>query len=549
MNNKGFTMVELLVAMAIMGLLIIMAFPTIRAVQTNNEKKKYEEYGKAVISASKLYVDSYGEDILDPDQNNQFTTIYINDLVQKDLIKDINVSGVSCINGETNVNLVKYNDDYAYCLHLKCYSGTTSVYETADMKGACKQLKDKAAYSVKVTYEYTGHKTESIDTLKGDDNYKILSPNKFGMDFNTNKDVFIEWVDTKDNKTYKPGDIYNKPIEENITLRAKTRKWKYLIYFNKGLADSGAMSKNPQECEYGKDCPLLANGFTKEGYNFDGWKDGNNNSYTNTENVKTRIGNNITKDGHRVDLTAKFKIKTYTVKIDSNFVGITSISLNNQTADKNKKELTATVNHGTSITLKASKSNYYKFLGWQDQAGTVQAEHLNSTITVKSNLHLTAKSRLSKIYVVYHYNGGVLKPGPYQKCSKEAGCKPGKCYFDPPKQLAGCTRGECSPGNVCYKTPGEDNYGYDHSWATQGLRNYKTKADATLYMTRSGYTATGYWRVGSENGRRINEKKKFNSDNNTGLLFLKTCYPDGSYTNTLKDNDVTVHLYADWKKD
>ena len=39
-NNKGFTMVELLVAMAIMGLLVIMAFPTIRSIQMNNQEKK-----------------------------------------------------------------------------------------------------------------------------------------------------------------------------------------------------------------------------------------------------------------------------------------------------------------------------------------------------------------------------------------------------------------------------------------------------------------------------------------------------------------------------
>ena len=39
-NNKGFTMVELLAAIAILGLLMIMAFPTMRAVQSRNEKRK-----------------------------------------------------------------------------------------------------------------------------------------------------------------------------------------------------------------------------------------------------------------------------------------------------------------------------------------------------------------------------------------------------------------------------------------------------------------------------------------------------------------------------
>ena len=42
-NNKGFTMVELLAAIAILALLVVMAFPTMRALQGRNEKQKYEE--------------------------------------------------------------------------------------------------------------------------------------------------------------------------------------------------------------------------------------------------------------------------------------------------------------------------------------------------------------------------------------------------------------------------------------------------------------------------------------------------------------------------
>ncbi len=41
MNKKGFTMVELLAAVAILGLLTVMAFPTMRALQSRNDQKKY----------------------------------------------------------------------------------------------------------------------------------------------------------------------------------------------------------------------------------------------------------------------------------------------------------------------------------------------------------------------------------------------------------------------------------------------------------------------------------------------------------------------------
>ncbi len=135
-NSKGFTMVELLVAMAIMGLLVIMAFPTIRAVQTNNTKKKYEAYGDTVVSAAKMYVDSYGMDLFDPDRVNEQQLIKVEDLVKKDLIKDINISDSSCINGESEVGVIKFNNDYTYCLNLKCTTGKPDniIYQTTEKK-------------------------------------------------------------------------------------------------------------------------------------------------------------------------------------------------------------------------------------------------------------------------------------------------------------------------------------------------------------------------------------------------------------------------------
>ena len=138
LNNKAFTMVELLVAMAIMGLLIIMAFPTIRAIQTNNNKTKYEEYGNSVISATKLYADSYGEDLFDSETANQFKQIRLADLQKKDLLKDINISDSTCIS-QSYVVVVKYRDDYSYCLHMICTPTdniTKKIYEEINRKGS-----------------------------------------------------------------------------------------------------------------------------------------------------------------------------------------------------------------------------------------------------------------------------------------------------------------------------------------------------------------------------------------------------------------------------
>ena len=152
-NNKGFTMVELLVAMAIMGLLIIMAFPTIRAIQSNNTSTKYKEYGKAALSASKLYVDSYEEDLFDLNDNNGMKSIDLNDLVKKDLLKDISMSDSTCLNG-SSVNIIKYKDDYTYCLNLVCSTGGKEVYKEISKEGKCKDL---TLYKVTYSNGSTNH--------------------------------------------------------------------------------------------------------------------------------------------------------------------------------------------------------------------------------------------------------------------------------------------------------------------------------------------------------------------------------------------------------
>ena len=308
-------MVELLVAMAIMGLLIIMAFPTIRAIQANNTKTKYKEYGTSAISATKIYTDSYADDLFASEQSNEFKVVNFDELVRKDLIKDINISEATCIT-ESSVTVVKYKDDYSYCLHLVCKSknskpGDKPLYEEENRRGNCSKFTPR-----RINYIYDT--TKSKDAVDGDENYSVLNPSRLGFNFNANHDVFLKWNTKRDGtgKTYNPGDKLDK-IEGDVDLYAITRKWEYYLHLNKGIADTGTISDNPKKCFYGSDCPIPENKYTKVGYTFDGWSDGTN-KYTDKENVRTKIGNNIPGDGHRVYLTATFKIKSCTVTYSPN---------------------------------------------------------------------------------------------------------------------------------------------------------------------------------------------------------------------------------------
>lgn len=63
MKNKGFTMVELLVVIVIVGLISFLGFPVLIRTLTTNSKKEFEVYGDSMIAGAKLYMQKEGYDI------------------------------------------------------------------------------------------------------------------------------------------------------------------------------------------------------------------------------------------------------------------------------------------------------------------------------------------------------------------------------------------------------------------------------------------------------------------------------------------------------
>ena len=142
MNNKGYTLVELMVAIVIIGIIMGMAFPSIRRLQERNTREKYENYGNALIAATKIYVDSYEEDLFLyeddlelmgqsglQDQivngqmmegNAQCVFVSFEDLKTHTLIKDINVEGMTCNSALTYVRVIRKNGDFKYKYYLAC---------------------------------------------------------------------------------------------------------------------------------------------------------------------------------------------------------------------------------------------------------------------------------------------------------------------------------------------------------------------------------------------------------------------------------------------
>ena len=125
-KNKGFTLTELLVTVVILGIIMGISIPLIKNIRNNDENKKYDTYADSLLSGAKLYNDAYGEDLFG-NKKNGCNYIKYSDLATKDLVKDIQIDGVSCNNDYTYVRVIKIGDKYSYKPFLTCYSGENLV--------------------------------------------------------------------------------------------------------------------------------------------------------------------------------------------------------------------------------------------------------------------------------------------------------------------------------------------------------------------------------------------------------------------------------------
>ena len=125
-NRKGFTLVEVLVTITILGIITMIAFPIINAVSSQIASKKLNTYKNIIESGAKVYTDSKDMDLFGY-QKNGCVDIYYTTLVSNKVIEELDFSKQDVIVDKIFVRVKKINDNYDYETFMPTSADLSSI--------------------------------------------------------------------------------------------------------------------------------------------------------------------------------------------------------------------------------------------------------------------------------------------------------------------------------------------------------------------------------------------------------------------------------------
>ncbi len=154
LNLVGFTLVELVVAIAILGVITLMAIPTVSRIQAHNRQTKYIAYEKSLKAASKAFTDAYDEDLFGA-TNSGCATIKYSELKERDLVSDLQIKGTKCDkDSKTFIFVIKdKNKNHEYFSNIECYDSKGVVYSHREGGRDSCEIEDGKGPTVSVIFE------------------------------------------------------------------------------------------------------------------------------------------------------------------------------------------------------------------------------------------------------------------------------------------------------------------------------------------------------------------------------------------------------------
>ena len=210
-NQKGFTMVELLAAVAILGLLSAIAIVSVGKILDNAGKKHYETQLDNMIMATKS-LSQENRNVL-PKGIGETTTVTLETLQHKKYIGEVvDRNKNKCNAKESTVTIFKYSKtDYSYTAYLKCGNkeyGNEFGTETTEKPEITLNFKNTEKYDT-ASFTYSVKIPESSDAKIVSYDYQIY---KYGVLVYDSGNISVSKADKIDEKKvslkqYLPGEV------------------------------------------------------------------------------------------------------------------------------------------------------------------------------------------------------------------------------------------------------------------------------------------------------------------------------------------------------
>ena len=217
-NEAGFTLVELLVTITVLGIILALALPAVTRLQESNKETKYQTYEDSMISSAKLYIDSYAKDIFGNNISGCYDIPY-QEMEDALLLKDFNENGVTCNDSKTFVRVYKINDEYRYEDSIYCKKNGKEVYSNSTLRFAvCENEVDVIGPEILISPDGTSNWNKSVSiTITVQDAYGLFENISYEYGWTTDPNVKPTSYQRKtyDNKRGK---------ETELTLEVSTPK-------------------------------------------------------------------------------------------------------------------------------------------------------------------------------------------------------------------------------------------------------------------------------------------------------------------------------------
>lgn len=214
-TKKGFTMVELLGTIVILGILTTISILGIQRLLSTAKEKYYESQEQALISAVRSFVEKNKQYL--PKLNGQISNITLRTVIKAKYIdKVVDYNKNPCSEDDSFVQVFYYDKDYYYTPYLKCDNWhSKEIANSQDIEinlSFSGKINDaKLNYTVKdetnglATYYYTIYK----------DNKQVFTSERYIVN---NEDVINKTVELTD---YTPGVI--KVVMTGVSKKGKSK--------------------------------------------------------------------------------------------------------------------------------------------------------------------------------------------------------------------------------------------------------------------------------------------------------------------------------------